>query len=183
MLPLLKEIGNAPDLSFVGVTRNGLTAVLLFAAGIYLARKSVRADGWAIDRWVLRWVALACLLYGAGVSACVTGYFPGFYPRLVMGLFCAAFATVLWAMIATSSSAEGMSGWVMLLFWFGAIATTLGCVLQIFEAMVFLQLFSQGASGPGAATPLVVVSLLLLSGAACLFYLNRKRTRGKINRG
>ena len=183
VLPLLKEIGNAPDLSFVGVTRNGLTAFLLFAAGIYLARKSVRADGWAIDRWVLRWVALACLLYGAGVSACVTGYFPGLYPRIVMGLFCAAFATVLWAMIATSSSAEGMSGWVMLLFWFGAIATTLGCVLQIFEAMVFLQLFSQGASGPGAATPLVVVSLLLLSGAACLFYLNRKRTRGKINRG
>jgi hypothetical protein len=98
-----------------------------------------------------------------------------------MGLLCAAFATVLWAMIANSSRSEGMSGCVMLLFWFGAIVTTLGCVLQIFEAMVFLQLISQGASGPRPATPLFVVSLLLLSGAAYLFYLDRKRTRAKIH--
>jgi hypothetical protein len=144
-LPLIKRIGNAPDLSFVGFTRNGLTAFLLFAAGIYVARKSVRSDGLATDRWGLRWVALACLLFGAGVSACVTGHFPGLYPRLVLGLFCAAFATVLWAMIATHSSTKDNSGCVMLLFWFGAIATTLGCVLQIFDAMVFLQIIPQRA--------------------------------------
>jgi hypothetical protein len=183
VLPLIKEIGNAPDLSFVGVTRNGLTAFLLFAAGIYVARKSVRPDGLGMDRWFLWWVALACLLYGAGVFACLTGQFPGLYPRLVLGLFCAAFATVLWAIIANSSNAEGKSGCVMLLFWFGAIATSLGCVLQIFEAMVFLQIIPQNVSGSRTATPLVVASLLLLSGAAYLLYLDRKRRRDKINAG
>jgi|LakMenEpi03Aug12_release.lakeMendotaPanAssembly.Ray.scaffolds.fasta_scaffold114610_3 hypothetical protein len=165
--PMVTRIGGAPDDSVFGAVRNGLTAAALFVAGAYLARASLYkftgstqgGPEQAAFRWILRFGALACALGGCAVLACLSGAYPGLYPRVFFALVCLAMALLVWPLSIgvwfrrqdsnqAESNGSAVKGdrpplLIVLGFFFFAICATIVFVAQTADALRILGILSR----------------------------------------